>query len=422
MNDLTTVIVPLERQEQFERLLNSLNAKARKWGLDEIVVASTTPTVYVSETLREGTNIYVSTRVKTAGDEYRWPALPETVLNVIKLNAPVIKLGDYQVVGKLERLGEGIVTLSTTSSDENATAIRSYAEGGITCEHCKTVRNRKDSYVLRDASGGYIQVGTACLKDFTGHDPAAVLFIARLHQSFSMFSEDDFLLPSGSSPATIGLKAFLVTTAFCVKKYGWLSRRQAGDGDIPTTDLALAILTGNGADFADERKELAKQYEGLLELANGCIDSVKTKPADTEFDKNVATIFANAEKYLPVKYAGFAAAAMFSFMKAASQAAEKAARGGVSAHFGTVGDKITKTMKYLGRHAFSSFYGVSNIVKFCDPSGNIAIWVTSSSVAKLDGLEGQLVDVTGTIKAHSEFNGELQTEITRAKLNGWRTN
>lgn len=51
MNDLTTVIVPLERQEQFERLLASLNVKAKKWGLDEIIVASTSPTVYVSETL-----------------------------------------------------------------------------------------------------------------------------------------------------------------------------------------------------------------------------------------------------------------------------------------------------------------------------------------------------------------------------------
>lgn len=46
MNDLTTVIVPLERQEQFERLPASLNIKAKKWGLDEIIVASTSPTLH----------------------------------------------------------------------------------------------------------------------------------------------------------------------------------------------------------------------------------------------------------------------------------------------------------------------------------------------------------------------------------------
>src|SRR3546814_18345978 len=62
----------------------------------------------------------------------------------------------------------------------------------VRCDHCKTKRQRRLAYLLKDAeTSEVLQVGSSCLQDFTGVDPAAVLFLAQLYKVVSVVDYSD---------------------------------------------------------------------------------------------------------------------------------------------------------------------------------------------------------------------------------------
>lgn len=85
----------------------------------------------------------------------------------------------------------------------------------------------------------------------------------------------------------------------------------------------------------------------------------------------------------------------------------------VSKHQGTVGQRITIRAKYARSFSFDSYFGTVNVHKFTDEAGNIYTWKTQSG---LDLDPGSQVELTGTVKAHSEYKGEKQTELSRCKI------
>lgn len=78
---------------------------------------------------------------------------------------------------------------------------------------------------------------------------------------------------------------------------------------------------------------------------------------------------------------------------------------------GSVGERITLSeanVKLLT--SWETMYGYTYMYQFVDKAGNIYIWKTSNNV------EGDTVSLKGTVKAHSDFNGVKQTELTRCKV------
>ena len=83
-----------------------------------------------------------------------------------------------------------------------------------------------------------------------------------------------------------------------------------------------------------------------------------------------------------------------------------------SNYIGSVGDKIEIDF-VSGREAAccETQFGLLHIYEFKDASGNVIVWKSSSSK---DIPESGAV--TGTVKAHEEYNGVKQTVILRAKI------
>lgn len=97
--------------------------------------------------------------------------------------------------------------------------------------------------------------------------------------------------------------------------------------------------------------------------------------------------------------------------------AEKA----ISQYVGEIGEKITTTATYIGspyfeRRSFGGF-GVETcyINTFKDEAGNKIIWKTSARNVGVEIEEGATVQLSGTVKEQSEYKGEKQTIIIRAK-------
>lgn len=90
-----------------------------------------------------------------------------------------------------------------------------------------------------------------------------------------------------------------------------------------------------------------------------------------------------------------------------------------SDYIGTVGEKITvkATCDHKAWYEVSAFrgYGTTTMYahSFKDADGNILVWKTSKSG---DWIKGDHVQVTGTIKDHSEYKGVKQTVLTRCKV------
>ncbi len=58
-------------------------------------------------------------------------------------------------------------------------------------------------------------------------------------------------------------------------------------------------------------------------------------------------------------------------------------------------------------------FGPSELVKMTDEDGNLFAWFTGSR-PRFD--TGDKIVADGTVKAHKEFNGILETQLTRVKV------
>lgn len=81
--------------------------------------------------------------------------------------------------------------------------------------------------------------------------------------------------------------------------------------------------------------------------------------------------------------------------------------------FGSVKDKVNLKVILKTIRGFDTTFGWTNIFTFEDNQGHQFIWKTGSYV---EAQEGDKVTLKGTIKAHSEYKGMKQTELTRCKV------
>ncbi len=85
-----------------------------------------------------------------------------------------------------------------------------------------------------------------------------------------------------------------------------------------------------------------------------------------------------------------------------------------SNHIGTVGERITATVTFDHSASFDGYMGrTTYIYTFIDPDGNILVWKTQAWKHLAKGDE---VQITGTIKEHSEYKDQKQTVLTRCKI------
>lgn len=82
-------------------------------------------------------------------------------------------------------------------------------------------------------------------------------------------------------------------------------------------------------------------------------------------------------------------------------------------YFGNVGDKLEREVKLVRRAGFDTQWGTTFVYTFVDSEGHQFIWKTG---CYLDQSEGSTLVLRGTIKAHSEYRGARQTELTRCKI------
>lgn len=280
------------------------------------------------------------------------------------------------------------------------------------CDHCKTRRYRKDTYIIRNTkTGEFKQVGKSCLLDYThGLSAEAVA------QYISWFDE----IIKGEAPME-GYKVYddtkevLQYAVEAVRLFGYVKADDWGDS---TKSVVMSCV--HRSSFSDKyfKKGFDPDHEGNAEKTQAILDWAKTLTEDYGYKSNLKSVL--SKEGCEGRDYGLICSAVIAYAKEVEKIERKKReqQGNTSEWVGKIGDRIcidANSTRLLT--SWSTEFGMTYLYKFTDASGNVFTWKTGKWLFKGDEADDTLkVSLKGTIKAHNEYNGVKQTELTRCKV------
>jgi len=284
------------------------------------------------------------------------------------------------------------------------------------CEHCRTRRVRKDTYIVRNTeTGEFKQVGKSCLKDFTGG-----LSAEQVAQYISWF--DEVIRGQAVEP---GFKHYesteeiLQNAVESVRLYGF-TKTEAYGSAISTKQVVLEQVHHFGS-YREriERDDFDPDHRGNSDKVKAIMAWVASLPMELGYISNLKTTL--AREYCENRDVGIICSAVASYnreMERQERKARERKQASKSQWVGNEGDRIelhNLTVRLLT--GWETEFGYTYLYKFVDEQGNIYTWKTGKWLGDGDEVKDtQRISLKGTVKKHSEFNGELQTELTRCKV------
>lgn len=294
------------------------------------------------------------------------------------------------------------------------------------CEHCKTARDRRYSYIVfNEETGEFKQVGKSCLKDFTGGLSAE--YVASYESFLKEIEEAREVVSFGDLGVKyFKVKEFMEAVAETIRLYGYCKR----DGmNVSTADRAEEIYReANGMRITKAAYErvLDAKDRGLnlknaesIELANMVREWILGNEREDNYFHNLKV--ACALEWGDYKVLGLLASAFptynreleFEAEKRAREAAEKEAAAR-AAWMGKVGDKVSfKVADFKCISSWETQWGLTCVYKFVDENGLEATWKTNNWVNDRR-IIGSVI--SGKVKELKEYRGIKQTELTRCKI------
>lgn len=322
------------------------------------------------------------------------------------------KINGFTLIAVIEHLeDENIVrSIPGMTTESELVAYRTVAPY---CDHCKLIRRRNDTYILReDETGAYKQVGRSCLKDFTGYDSLediAGMYLDVIELCEHARDEYDYDMPTNRG---IKLEDYLLFVSACMHAYGWVSKsvaREKCDGTASTADQALSEIE----DTRKGKTDVVKPDDTDKKRVQAAIAWIRVMATDSlnDYLYNLYTVCKH--DFCIYRHCGIAASLIAAYERATAQEIEKKTQRATSQYRGVVGKRSTfNGLTCTLVKDCESYYGVTYLHKFVDQSGNVYTWFSSSE--KLD--QGSTYDVTGSVKAHEEYQGIAQTVLTRCKV------
>lgn len=331
-----------------------------------------------------------------------------------------IKYIDVEVSGKA--IINNWVFVATLEHTDKGNIVRAYDGQEVPqwaytveakCDHCNTKHKRKDTYIIRNTvSGEFKQVGRSCLKDFTNGLSAEMV---AAYLSYLDTIEKSSVEFTHSKPY-YDVKEYLLYVAETVKHFGYLSKANAGCNATPTSSRAFGYMVRPNA---EEYKEMESVRFKAHTEDNETIVVTALQWLDTQEDAfgyihNLK--IACYREYCEYRDLGIIASLIPAHFKAMEKEAARLAREAAKASkpnsnwVGEIGQRIEIAANCKCVASWYSDFGPGYLYKFTTDDGNIFTWKTGKAID--DGK----VTIKGTIKAHTEFNTEKQTELTRCKI------
>lgn len=304
--------------------------------------------------------------------------------------------------------------------------LNAWRTGAISCDHCATTRRRTETFIVRAdgsdpaiALGTHRQVGRNCLADFLGGKSAASIVSALGWPKLIQGMCDEEGNGGGSrAPQIFNPAVVMAWVAAIVRSCGFVSKGAARDREsVTATADEVLFLLGEFPSNSDLRAEWSagreKHQPAAEDIATGAAAlkwAFELNPT-SDYEQNLALVA--RQPALEAKHIGILASAIAAHARVLGQAVARAAAGLLpSSYQGKVGDKVEIEITVERCSTFETQFGNKHINTMRDAAGNCYVWKTSSVAMKA----GEQRFVTGTVKAHTEYKGLKQTELTRCTV------
>ena len=348
-------------------------------------------------------------------------AVPATRSSTSAGGLPVTVHGfDVTIAGEPPRY-EGWRFVAAVDAVEGGTILRyppgSTAEGNNDqirageCDHCHTTRARRSTVlVAHDDTGQLLQVGRSCLKDFLGHNTLPVFL-----------TTDEIANTLGGSlsgtPAAWDVHSVLTYAAAAVEAFGWTPASASEHGRVPTRDVVwLALNGGRGADQLRDQlaPHLADAQARAPQLRHDLLTGLT---GGSGYEANLVAVLRG--EAVDTKHLGLAVSAIPAHLRLTADRAREASRQEAAQaveHVGTIGEKVTLTgvVRTALRVDGYTYHSPDSVMLIVDCGTAVAKMTTAAAWAYPLKV-GDPVTITGTVKAHTEWNGIKQTVLTRPK-------
>ncbi len=380
-------------------------------------------------------------------------------INVVIVAGDRPKLNGWRFVGTLQSLrdDEGNV-INITRNVPGETIPAQYRDAQQFCDQCETRRRRIDTYIVMHDDGRTAQVGSDCLKDFTGHaSPETIArFCEYLIELDGMMRDGE----SGGSGAadTLSTRYIVTLAAARVRVKGWMSRSKAREinetageyADRVAADYADGTHTTTGrlrtvsatADAVSTYLEKKIGAESMTEdgVAITEADEAEAEVALTwirEMDRRVLSLGDNdylwnlyaacANSQMTWRMLGIVCSLIAAYRRAIGREQERKARNekwAGSQFIGTLKLREVFRLKLTAEpRGYATQFGTSYLHRLEDESGNqITLWGDGVQVPTADPRVkrawnvDEWLDIKATVVKHEERDGIKSTTINRAAL------
>lgn len=401
-----TATIDAVSAEDIRARFEKFAAKAAKWGL------SATMTISEPRWTEEEQQFDPET------GQPLWRRVVGNVVDV-EIIAPVIKSAEGWTLRAIvewhaQDAGEPLVpvVIAAPGSDK----LLSVPGGVNVCQHCNALRRRNKSFLVEGPDGKIKQVGSTCLKAYTGIDPQWI--VSLLGGMEDLESEIDESLKSGSRTEFFSPKAILMTAARVVAKNGFVSRRDVEEGKaFNTTGHLVSQILQSKSERLDRKNDaeypMSDAARALYDNAVAAIGEVSLD-AGSAYEQTIAQLW--QVKGVREERVGYLASAITLGIRRAN-AAEKAKNPApvYAAPSATEGEKVSFKGRVIFSKPVDGFYGTTTIVKLVDDAQRLYTWFATGLKTVAAGEE---FDVKGTVKAIEDdrFTGAKTAVITRCKL------
>lgn len=403
--------------ENFEAARARLNKKAIAFGLDPIEVVKSTQQRYYWD-VRDTSSGGEASMVRLRDGEDPPFGRSITVVNRLSLEYPIVKLGEWEVVGQIEAADGGNLLFSVSADQSDAKQMLAHANCPVGCEHCNVKRTRKLSYLLKGGEGTYKEVGSTCLEDFTGIDPAAALFMQKMYLFWSEYGEEE-LEGGGGRVTSFPLRGYLARVLFCIEESkGFVSSATARDQGLMATYTHAAGLDHGFRYDLDLRDRFYASYERHADYAQRIVDWWLQSESQDSFTHNTKLLFSREDIVLDNKHLAFAAGAVQGYQRELAKGASASVQ---SAHVGAVGEKRDEPLTLRSVSSWETHFGLKWRINFTDEPGNRLTWCTASPPDDLLKPQsvGRSFAARFKVKAHDNYRGTATTEVSHLKVGRW---
>ena len=440
--------VPTSNLGELEKRIAKIAKRSDKLGLPPVTLTDTGENEMVKrrtlkpeyQSLAEGGHMWGP----FVGDEFWDSYFVEYRYVVLAGETP--RVAGYEFVATLEHEEAGTIIRRVPRFEGGEIDLSAFRNSTPErCDHCRWVRNRKDTYVVYGAETGDLkQVGRTCLRDFTGaNNPEQFARMAEwlrdLFEDLDAWDDDEESGGGGRGERFYSLSEFLAQTARVIREFGWTSRGKAREeGGDATADIAWDKMLERKAKFQlppeDQDIALTEQVIEWLRSDEFEEDMQRQMERNPDNDYLWNLHVSTQRDFVNERKAGIVASAVYAFQRRTEQLIRKELERETSAASEFVGVEgkrhdfvLTLTRIIWIEDRYNG--GTKPLYTFVDPDGNAVKWFASNvayfpeerdgSTWQTEIKEGETYKVKATVKRHEdhpEFG--RSTLVTRAKVSG----